>query len=361
MIDYIEIQGYKSIKAAKIDLAPINILIGANGSGKSNFLSFFELLKNLYNQKLRYYVALKGGEDKILHKGAKVTDRIFFKLEFDKGRNGYSVILEKGDNGFIFINEYLLYEGKMNVDIANFGTEANIKKTDNFGKKYVLRYLESFEKYHFHDTGRNSAFNKASHIENDVYILYNQGANIAALLYHIKEKYPVYYNRIVAVIRSVAPYFQDFYLNDNQEGYVKLQWINRYSETIYGAADLSDGTIRFIALAVLFLQPHLPQTIIIDEPELGLHPFAIAKLAAMIQSAASNNTQVIVATQSVDLINHFKAEDIITIDQVNGESVFRRLEEDSLKKWLDEYSIGDLWQRNIIDYGQPFEKNNHHL
>jgi predicted ATPase len=356
MIDYIDIQGYKSIKSAKVDLAPINILIGANGSGKSNFLSFFELIKNLYNQKLQNYIGLKGGEDKILYKGGKVTNVIKFKMEFDNGINGYAINLERGDNHFIFSNEYLIYEKKIDVDIANFGLEANIKQSSHFRAKYVIQYLDNFEKYHFHDTGKNSDFNKTSHVENDIYFLYNQGSNIASLLYHIRETQPVYYNRIVKVIQSIAPYFLDFYLVPNKEGFIRLQWQSKYSETIYGATDFSDGTIRFIALTVLFLQPKPPKIIIIDEPELGLHPFAIAKLAGMIQSVAAKGIQVILATQSVDLINHFEAKDVITIDQIGGESVFQRLDENKLNQWLDEYSIGDLWQRNIIGQGQPFEK-----
>jgi predicted ATPase len=119
------------------------------------------------------------------------------------------------------------------------------------------------------------------------------------------------------------------------------------------ANDLSDGTIRFSALTGLFMQPALPETIIIDEPELGLHPTAITKLAGLIKSVAAKNCQVIIATQSTDLISHFEPEDIITVDQINGESVFERLDSEKLKAWLEDYTIDDLWKRNIITTGQP--------
>ena len=122
---------------------------------------------------------------------------------------------------------------------------------------------------------------------------------------------------------------------------------------IYGVNDLSDGTIRFIALAILFMQPSLPDTLIIDEPELGLHPNAIAKLAGMMKSAASRGTQVIVATQSSDLISYFSPEDVITVDMEDGASTFNRLSENDLSVWLEEYSLGDLWKRSIIAGGQP--------
>jgi predicted ATPase len=148
---------------------------------------------------------------------------------------------------------------------------------------------------------------------------------------------------IVKTIQSIAPYFSDFYFQPNAEGYIRLQWQDKYSSTIYGASDISDGNIRFIALATLLMQPNIPPCIIIDEPELGLHPFAISKLAGMIQSASAKGTQVIIATQSADLVNHFEPDAIVTVDQVNGESVFKRLDGEELSVWLEDYSIGDLW------------------
>jgi predicted ATPase len=352
-MDYIEILGYKSIRNARIDLMPINVFIGANGSGKSNFLSFFEFLYHLYNKKLQEYINLKGGEDRILHRGGKVTQEISFKLEFDNGQNGYSAILRRGDTGLIFTSERLHFMGDTGRNISTYSLEARVKDADNFRAPYVLNYLDSLKKYHFHETGRNSPFNSLSHINNDTYFLYERGDNIAAFLYNIKETNKLHYNRIVQAIQSIAPFFLDFYFQPNEQGYIRLQWQDKYSSTIYGATDLSDGTIRFIALCTLFLQPGLPSTVIIDEPELGLHPFAISKLAGMIQSAAARNVQVIVATQSADLVNHFKAEDIVTVDQREGESFFKRLEGNSLRVWLDEYNIGDLWQKNIIQGGQP--------
>lgn len=352
-MDYIEIEGYKSIKYARIDFAPINILIGANGSGKSNFVSFFTFLNRLYNRKLNDYVALNGGDNKVLYKGKKITDSISFRLEFDNGKNGYSAVLESGTEGFIFTDERLIYNSDFGRDISRSSSEANIKLTDNYRAKYVIKYLEGFRKYHFHDTSATSPFAQLSHIENDIYYLYEDGMNLAAFLYEINQTNKIVYNRIVKNIQSIAPYFSDFYLIPNKEDLIRLQWKDKYSDVIFGANDFSDGTLRFIALSVLFLQPTLPDTIIIDEPELGLHPAALAKLAGMIKSVAARKCQVVVATQSTDLISHFTPEDIITVDQVEGESKFNRLNSESLHKWLEDYTIDDLWKRNIITGGQP--------
>lgn len=352
-MDYIEIGGYKSVKQARLDLQPINILIGSNGAGKSNLLSVFEFLHNLNSRKLREYISLKGGEEKILHKGSKTTTSISIKTEFGNGKNGYSTIIKKGDDGFVFTEEHLYFNGDPGRNIADFSGESCLRKTDDLRAQYVLGHLNSYKKYHFHETGGNSPFNKLSHVEKDIYFLYDNGENIAAFLYHIEKTDKVRYHLIVQFIQSIAPFFSDFYLKPNQEGYIRLIWQNKFSSNLYGVADLSDGTMRFIALAVLFLQPEPPQTIIIDEPELGLHPVAVAKLAGLIQSVVSKNVQVIAATQSADLINHFAAEDIITVDQSEGESLFKRLDSKELSHWLEEYKIGDLWQQNIVAGGYP--------
>lgn len=352
-MDYIEISGYKSIKSERIDLKPINILIGANGSGKSNFISFFDFLNRLYNRNLNDYIALSGGENKILHKGQKITDTISFRVEFENGNNGYSAIIKTGIDGFVFTIERLIFKSDIGIDISKSEREARLKISDNLRAKHIIKYLNGFRKYHFHDTSDKSPFNTLSHIENDSYYLYNNGANLAAFIYNINLNNKQVYNRIIKIIQSIAPYFSDFFLIPNNENYIRLQWKDKFSDNVYGITDLSDGTIRFIALTILFMQPDLPDTIIIDEPELGLHPSAIAKLTGMIKSVSAKNCQVIIATQSTDLISHFSPESIITVDQINGCSKFKRLNNDELLEWIDDYTIDDLWKRNIITTGQP--------
>ncbi len=355
-MDYIDIKGYKSIKDLHLELKPINVLIGANGAGKSNFLSFFELLNRLYNQKLNPYIGLKGGADKILHKGSKISTKIYAKIQF--GLNGYSFEIENGDDGFIFTQEGVWYDRNPFMEnptnICTGKDEASIKDQAYPTRViYTKEYLKSFVKYHFHDTGTNSPFTKMSHIENDVYFLYERGENLAAFLYTIKLKQPIIYRRIIETIQSVAPFFSDFYLEPNEEKLVRLQWQDQYSSTVYGATDFSDGTLRFIALSVLFLQPNPPTVIVIDEPELGLHPFAIDKLSGLIQSVANRKIQTIISTQSVELVNCFTPEDIIAVDNINGESLFERLDSNKLKVWMDDYAIGDMWRQNILSKGFP--------
>jgi len=348
-MERIELKGYKSIKTLNLSLLPINILIGANGSGKSNFLSFFDFLKQIYKRNLQEFVALKG-IDTFLHKGDKETVEISAHLFF-KETNGYSFTLKKGDTGLLFTKEGMWYADNQ-LDIASFGNESSLRNQSIPRANFTRNYLNNLAKYHFHDTGENSPFNKESNIENDKFYLYERGNNLASFLYNICNENKIVYNLIIKTIQSIAPYFLDFFLKPEANGNIKIRWQSKYTSTIYGINDLSDGTIRFIALAVLFLQPNLPETIIIDEPELGLHPTAIAKLAGLIKSVASKDCQVIIATQSTDLISYFNPEDIITVDQMNGESVFERLNSETLQPWLEDYTIDDLWKRNIISGGQ---------
>jgi predicted ATPase len=351
----IEVYGYKSIKSLNIKLTNINILIGSNGSGKSNFLSFFNFLKQIYNRNLREHTSLKG-LDTFLYKGNKVTEEIKAHLRF-KGTNGYSFTLKQGNNGFIFVKEGLWYANnpyyKNPIDIATYDNESALRYNTTPRATFIRGYLDQLVKYHFHDTGDNSPFNKDSNVDDDKFYLYETGTNLAAFLFEIKESNMIVYNLIVKTIQTIAPYFLDFFLVPDASKNIRLRWQSKHSSSIYGVSSLSDGTIRFIALAVLFLQPQLPETIIIDEPELGLHPTAITKLSGLIKSAALKGTQIILATQSTDLISHFSPEDIITVDQIGGESHFKRLNSNDLQVWLEDYTVGELWKRNIITTGQP--------
>jgi len=353
MIDYIEIKGYKSIKELRFDIKSINVLIGANGVGKSNFISFFRFLNNAYNQNLANYVSKNGGVNKFLYRGRKITKRIEYKISFDSDTNAYRMILEPGEEKFVVISELMSYKRGSEYDIASGGYETNIRKDGGFKAQYIRRYLETLKVYHFHDVGKDSPFNSDSKI-NDCYSLSSNGENLASVLYHYKNEEAQVYNRIVKTIQAIAPYFLDFVLKPNSDNeYIRLAWQEKDNELVYGVTDFSDGTMRFVALVTLFLQPNLPKAIIIDEPELGLHPTAIAKLAGLIKSASQRYCQVVLATQSVELVNCFAPEDIVVVDKKAGESTLSRLDSKELGSWLEEYSIGDLWKQNIINKGQP--------
>lgn len=351
----ISIAGYKSFKSVNLKLNSINIMIGANGSGKSNFLSFFEMLHCIYEKRLTEYVALNGGTERFFHKGHKVTEMIKAIVAFQD--NSYEFELKEGDGRLVFAHESLgnkMESLKIQMSSSSYKPESDMLNNSLYGQdENINDYLRSISKYHFHDTGKLSPFTRESNVKSDIFTLYEDGRNLAAFLYGIRVEYPLTYRRIIKVIQSIAPYFQDFYMEPNSNGHVRLLWKDKYSDTIYSPSALSDGTLRFIALTTLFLQPNPAKVIVIDEPELGLHPQAIGKLTGLIKSVSQRGGQVIVATQSADLISAFTPEDVITVNQVNGETHLERLESDKLSRWLEEYTLGDLWKSNIIKGGQP--------
>ncbi len=350
MLSRVIIDGYKSIQHTNVELRPINILIGSNGVGKTNFISFFKLINIIYEQRLHNYT-MQNSAERLFHYGLKQTSELKGYLAF--GDNAYEVRLQARDNGSLFIAEERSYYQSSSFNVSNID-ESQIKNSSTYRDRWLRDYLQSYKIFHFHDTSKGAPLRSSANINDNRY-LKTDGSNLPAFLFMLQEKYPKTLRRIELTIRSVMPYFGNFSLAPSllDESQINLQWSDiENNEKYFDANDLSDGSIRFIALATLLLQPTLPKVIIIDEPELGLHPTAIVKLAGMIKSVASRGCQIIVSTQSVNLINNFDAEDIITVDRKDKQSTFNRLNNDTLQHWLNDYSLGELWTKSIIN-GQP--------
>jgi len=355
MLQNIKIEGFKSIKTLDLKLSPINILIGSNGVGKSNFISFFKLVNNIYEQRLQQY-SLKSGVDNLLHYGRKNTSEIIGHLDF--GNNAYTFALMPSDEGTLFIaREDSILPKKTQYRKSIFDEnikESLIKGSSTIRNKYLSEHLESYKIYHFHDTSSSAPLRTKANT-NDNRSLKEDGGNLPAYLYYLQEKHPMNFKRIEKIIQSVVPFFDRFNLSPAflDEERILLEWTEKeHPETYFNANHLSDGSLRFIALVTLLMQPKLPKVIIIDEPELGLHPTAINKLSGLIKSAAAKDCQIIVSTQSVTLLNNFDAEDIITVDKEDNQSVFRPLDKELLSNWINDYSIGELWTKSVIK-GQP--------
>ncbi len=361
-LDKIEIGGFKSIRALSLELGNLNILIGSNGVGKTNFISFFSLLNSMVRIELQLYTAKKGGADSFLYFGRKKTSKLTAKLFF--GMNGYFFDLEPSvDNTFIFNHETIHFDGqygKVDVRLGAGHKESLIKKslseeTRKLQKDmltYVIRSVDRWKVYHFHDTSDSAPVKQICSL-NDNEVLHANGSNLAAFLYFLKQKHSKNYEDIRSAVQSVAPFFDDFILRPNplNNTTIQLEWKEKGSDIPFLAHHLSDGTLRFILLATLLLQPFLPDTIIIDEPELGLHPFAINFLSGLIRSV-SREKQIIISTQSVTLVNQFDPSDLIIVDRSDDQTIFNRLKPEQVEKWLNDYTLGDLWEKNWIG-GRP--------
>jgi len=358
----ISIKNFKSIKEAILDLRNINLLIGPNGVGKSNFIQFFNLLNNIVNQNLQNYITEKGGADNFLFFGRKHSESLKGNISF--GINHYGFVLKStSENNFYFENEITTHHNQFHGSMTHSESSDGNRETNLINQhqntneesivSYILRALLSWKVYHFHDTSSTSKIKQESNL-NDNRSLRTDASNLASFLYLLKEQHYEYFNRIENTIKLIAPFFEKFQLEPlelNKEK-IKLEWKHINSDQYFNANHFSDGTLRMICLVTLLLQPKLPDTIIIDEPELGLHPSAIQQLAAFIKSVAEDGKQIICSTQSVTLLNQFSPEDIIVVDRENNESKFRRLDEESLDVWLDQYAIGELWEKNVLG-GRP--------
>ncbi|GAA5522201.1 AAA family ATPase [Aliifodinibius salicampi] len=360
-LDKLKIQGFKSIREAEISLTDINVLIGPNAIGKSNFISLFNLFNSLIKEELQNYVAKSGGADSLLHYGSKETSKMEFELFF--GQNSYRIVLEPThDDKLLISKEYCRFHKKgydtpytEKIGSSNFESNLNKKVRKNLRRRvpyYVQDALKNWKVYHFHDTSDDAGVKKTCKIDDNI-SLKKDASNLAAFLYRLKETAPENYSLIERTVKRIIPFFGRFELHPSRlnEDTIKLEWREQGNDKYFNANDLSDGTIRFISLATLLLQPSLPSTIIIDEPELGLHPKAISILGSLFRKA-SHRTQLIISTQSVNLVNEFDPSDIMVLDRQDAQTKFEHLDLESLNNWLEDYSIGEIWEKNLIG-GRP--------
>ncbi|HMD86890.1 MAG TPA: AAA family ATPase [Terriglobia bacterium] len=360
-IKKLTIEGFKSIrKLDDFELRSLNVLIGANGAGKSNFVEFFRLLREIIDGKLQLAVGRAGGVDVFLHFGPKYTSRIVAKLYFSEAGYEFKLVPTE-DNRLIFAEEMVLYDWK-NERRKSLGAghaETRLKDFADHGllPLHVVEAASSWIVYHFHDTSATAGVRREKQINDNMY-LRPDAENLAAFLYRVRKVEPPIYAMIRDVVRLAAPFFDDFELRPvptNPE-LIRLEWLQEGSDRPFLTSQLSDGTLRFICLATALLQPSPPSTMLFDEPELGLHPYALTLLANLFQQAAQLGRQVIVSTQSAQLLNEFAPEDVIVVERSQGESVFQRLNSTQLSGWLEDYTLGELWQKNVLGGGPRNEK-----
>ena len=363
-LDEITVKGFRSLKCLdKLKLRSINVLVGANGSGKSNFIGVFSLLHALREGKLTDFTDKRGFANRILHFGSKVTKEIQLRVSFLDGVNGYRVSLSPTDEDRFRVHDEVCWfwdkvrypDKPYDLTLTGDAREAGISKPQQERTaNWVRERLESWRTYHFHDTSDLSPMKQTADVDDNRFFR-PDGSNLAAYLYFLRERHAESYDLIRRTVQSVAPFFNDFQLAPQQlnPSKIKLEWNHRSSDQYFDVSSLSDGTLRFICLATLFLQPpeQRPSVIVVDEPELGLHPYAITVLATMIK-AASRKTQVIVSAQSPLLLDHFEPEDVLVTERHEGATQIRRLESLPLTEWLEDYSLGQLWEKNEFG-GRP--------
>ena len=355
-VDRLTVRGFKSICALEdFELGSLNVLIGQNGAGKTNFMDLFHLLGNLAEQRLQIFVAERDGPDALLFGGRKHTDCIDIQCYF--GRDGYSCSLTPVGRHLVFLRESTHALNAVTNSLGSGHYESNLKQAEigdvDLAAHPLLEAMSGWRVFHFQDTGMAAGMRQAQALRDNLRFKPN-GSNLAPFLRRLRERHPNRYRQIIEAVRLVAPFFGDFAYRRDAGERVELEWFGPDdSNTVLGPRQLSDGTLRFICLATLLLQPVelQPEPILIDEPELGLHPYALTLLAELLKNA-SDARQVIVSTQSADLVSAFEPQDVVVVDRKEDESTFKRLDKNDLSDWLEDYALGELWRMNILG-GRP--------
>ena len=376
-IDQVRIQGFRSLADVELSGIPkAAVLIGANGSGKSNFIRFFEMLSWMLGpRRLGEFIAIQGGADDQLFGGSKRSPKMSatvtmrttaiepVTIQTSSVQYDYRISLAHAQpDRLIFTEE--AFRGPTNEDWQHFGrghTEAKIVEEipphaplGNYRSttQFIVNLLRNCSVYQFHDTSDASNFKKRWDVEDNNQLL-SHGGNLAAVLHRLEREDIKRFELICKHIGRILPGFDRFVIEESY-GKVLLRWKAKRTGKTFGAHLTSDGSLRFFALVTLLNLPPemLPNVLLLDEPELGLHPAAITLIGGMIKVLAKKR-QVIVATQSPLLVDAFDLDEIFVLDIENGRTKFRKLVQDDYRVWLDEnFTSGELWQKNLLG-GRP--------
>ncbi len=359
-LNNVEIKGFRSIKEMTLELKPLNVLIGANGAGKSNLIAFFKLVNELMGGRLQQHVSATGKATGNLHFGPGVTPQMEAKMVFqvENGLDTYHMrLFHAAGDALIFAEETAAFhqEGFPSPKIVQLGVghmETKIGEVAETGEptaKTLRVLLNRCRVYHFHNTSPSSRVRQYGYMGDNRWLKPDAG-NLAAILYALKATSETAYQSIVTTVRQVAPFFDDFDLEPAESRDIILNWRHRESDLVFGPHQLSDGTLRAMCLISLLLQPaeKLPSLIVVDEPELGLDPCAVDVIASLFRSV-SEHVQVLVSTQSSAFVDSFDADDIVVVQRNNESTEFKRIQAEDLDSWVEKYAHGEIWERDGVE------------
>ena len=365
MLKRICLKGWKSIRDQSIDLNSLTVIIGANGSGKSNLLSLIRMFGEIFSSEpsMRSYVGVNGTATSLLHYGTRETKSIDVELTFEtsNGELRYCTRwIPTLNGGLIFEDERIESvhgdHASIVISLGSGHSETNLVECANCGDSMArdcLNLLRGCRMFNFHNASLRSEMRFPSYVEANRF-LFSEANNLAPMLYLYRHKYPTTYRQITTLMQRVMPGFEQFILEPSRlnDTEIVLKWKQKNREYEFGPHQFPDGALRFVALSTLLLQPteDLPVLIGLDEPELGLHPRALELFSDM-AIATSVDAQMILATQSSTLVDYFDPSNILVADRIDGATEFKSLDLKKLELWLEKYSLGELWERNYFGGG----------
>jgi len=257
-LESVKLKGFKSIDkiGQVIDFQNITILLGANGSGKSNLVSFFSMLNYMMSGSLQTYIGENGSADSLLHFGSRETSKIEAEITFSdsKQKDVYKFILSHAAGDTLIFNEETIKSFSDKNIKASFKTmlDPSLKESGLFERtksknarveRVIFTLLKNCQVFQFHDTSKTSRIRNSSYI-NDNRFFRSDGGNLAPFLYEMKKNNEKYYNRIVRYIRQIMPQFGNFILNPSKlnENYIILNWKQPNSNYYFGAFTTTRNT-----------------------------------------------------------------------------------------------------------------------
>jgi predicted ATPase len=381
--DFIKIEGFRSIKETELSLNPLTVLIGPNGSGKSNFMDLLSLIAEASYGHLAEGMANRGGFDNVCFKGdpgdifvefrfkpegifqeERTSVRFRLKLkrfgsyprvwfeQIEKAPDQYHTsplqLMRRDKDGC----EFRSIKTGISEDLEEKALESEselaifqVKDKDKYPTPYkLLRLLQEWAFYRDINVGPNAPIRQPDLVRPTVRLVAD-GGNLASVLYSIQQQHPATWKEIEEILETVYSDFHSItFPPEGGDGKVLLRWWERPFEKKSGfsAGLLSDGTLKLLCLLAILKSPDPPPMICIDEPELGLHPDWIKLVAELLISAATR-TQVIIATHSPQLVSKLEPDSIIVANKSGGATKFQHLDSGELSKWLEEFSLGELW------------------
>lgn len=365
-IHSLHIKGFRSLADVRIAKLPNPaVLLGANGSGKSNLLRFFEMVTSMLQQPgLGHFVQFHGGADDQLFQGTVATSRIDASVGLlaEAAQHEYRFSLEYAHpDRLLFADEALGFGQAENMVWHRFGgghDEAKLPyaktETDGACEIAARRFKGFFEHcvvHQFHDTSATSRL-KVRWDAEESFRLLPHGGNLPSVLLYLSRHDKERFDAICYYVSRILPGFRRFEIEE-AHGKTLLRWQASGSSKTIGPHLTSDGSLRFFALVTLLNLPAevLPEIVLLDEPELGLHASAITLIAEMVKSVALKR-QVVVATQSPIFVDFFRPHELVVLELDAGQTLVRRPEELDLGPWLEEYTTGEIWRKNLIG-GRP--------
>ena len=374
----IQIKGYRALADVTLDLHPLTVMIGPNGCGKTSLLEVFQLLKEAAQGRLGEAIANLGGFMSVLTRTSDVPSRMEFALKVDinsqlsPGPISYHLALEPGSQGVGFVSVLeRLSQLKPGTGPHHYidssapaGTELKLSKRLSEDKGLFFKpetepdvFRDILTKIHplgFLDVTPRAPIRLPQTLTPVIYPGRN-GESLFAALYNMRESKATLpsYERIIETLRLGFPDFDHLELPVVGGGQITLAWHQKDLTVPLYPNQLSEGALRFLWLTTTLLSPEPPPLILIDEPEISLHPELLQIVAALMRDASAR-TQLLIATHSSDLIRWLRSDEVVVIDKQDGKSTFTWATDPSLnlEEWLKEYTLADLWYMGNLG-GRP--------